>query len=119
MAKIIFHTGDFSAAPVDVEVLGDLRATSAAASVLGGGLRAPEGDQDRHVFSNCDHVLNGLRLAVGEKRVSPDEVDFVFHHNGESTNLTLTKVGCFQHWPQGFFDQFTIDVAKLGRIRRS
>lgn len=119
MAKIIFHTGDFSAAPAGVEVIGDLRATQAESSALGGSLRAPEGEVDRHVFSNCDHVLNGLRVAVGEKKVDPSDVDFIFHHEGTQQHLKLTDWGNFEQWPAHFFAQFSIDVAKLGRMRRS
>jgi predicted ATPase len=33
-------------------------------------------------------------------------------------HLGFTQTGGMENWPQGFFDQYQIDVSALGRIRR-
>jgi predicted ATPase len=69
--------------------------------------------------SHSDHVLNGIRRAVREKILQPQEV--VLHYfnrreelkGGESqvTSLQVGLDGNIDHWPAGFFDQFERDLA--------
>jgi predicted ATPase len=75
------------------------------------------------VETHSDHVLNGMRRAIGEHAfLRPDKA--VVHFFDHATPLTVqelrfTERGSVSHWPQGFFDQYQIDVAALGRLRRS
>lgn len=74
--------------------------------------------------THSDHVLNGIRRAIGEyKHLTHDQA--VIHYfesqeNGDPRVLPLgfTPIGGVSDWPSGFFDQYQIDVASLGRIRR-
>jgi predicted ATPase len=75
------------------------------------------------VETHSDHVLNGMRRAIGEHAyLKPNKA--VVHFFDHATpldvqELRFTERGSVSHWPQGFFDQYQIDVAALGRLRRS
>lgn len=74
--------------------------------------------------THSDHVLNGIRRAIGEHGyLRSDRAIVHFFESGESEEpvvhqLGFTPVGGITHWPKGFFDQYQIDVSSLGRIRR-
>ncbi|MEQ8949704.1 DUF3696 domain-containing protein, partial [Parvibaculum sp.] len=76
--------------------------------------------------THSDHVLNGIRRAIGEHRFLPAEsaLAYFFREDqpGEphplADQLRFSNTGGISHWPPGFFDQYQIDVASLGRIRR-
>ena len=72
------------------------------------------------VETHSDHVLNGVRRAIGEfELLSPeDAVIHFFDETSRPVSLEFTAGGGISHWPPGFFDQFQIDVAALTRIRR-
>ncbi|CAJ0849115.1 hypothetical protein AMST5_00078 [freshwater sediment metagenome] len=76
------------------------------------------------VETHSDHVLNGVRKAIGElSYLSHDDAIVHFFPSSESDEaliqqLGFTPLGGLANWPQGFFDQYQIDVAALGRIRR-
>jgi predicted ATPase len=74
------------------------------------------------VETHSDHVLNGIRLAIGERKFLPASEAIVQFFSGatqaEVEQLSFTAVGGISHWPRGFFDQFVIDTASLGRVRR-
>lgn len=71
------------------------------------------------VETHSDHVLNGVRRAIGEGRILPADEAIVhfFDSNGAQT-LSFTETGGVSHWPRGFFDQYQFDVAALTRVRR-
>ena len=72
------------------------------------------------VETHSDHVLNGIRRAIGEAQLLSHD-DAIIHFFDETTApmaLEFTPGGGISHWPRGFFDQFQIDVAALTRIRR-
>lgn len=76
------------------------------------------------VETHSDHVLNGVRRAIGEHRVLGAS-DAVVHYfdtaEGDKPRVTalhFTAVGGVSTWPSGFFDQYPIDVAALTRVRR-
>jgi len=75
------------------------------------------------VETHSDHVLNGIRRAIGEYKELPntDAIVHFFSANEDTPALELafTPIGGVSHWPQGFFDQYQIDTAALGRIRRN
>lgn len=74
------------------------------------------------VETHSDHVLNGIRRGIGEYKTLPygDAIVHFFEtgDNMEVNSLSFTPVGGVSHWPQGFFDQYQIDTAALGRVRR-
>lgn len=74
--------------------------------------------------THSDHVLNGIRRAIGESKTLNDDSALV-HFFGttdegapEFLPLRFTPTGGLSNWPKRFFDQYEIDVAALARIRR-
>jgi predicted ATPase len=73
--------------------------------------------------THSDHVLNGIRRAIGEYHYLSHEsaVTYFFEVAGNDPpveQLEFNAIGGTNNWPKGFFDQYQIDVASLGRIRR-
>lgn len=74
--------------------------------------------------THSDHVLNGIRRAIGEHRYLPHANALVHFFDSleddasQVQKLEFTAVGGISHWPKGFFDQYQIDIASLGRVRR-
>lgn len=76
------------------------------------------------IETHSDHVLNGIRTAIGVGRAGLD-VNKVAVHFFESEaqsdfvrTLRIEKTGSVSDWPKGFFDQAERDLAQLARIRR-
>lgn len=73
------------------------------------------------IETHSDHVLNGIRRTIGERR-SLAAKDAIVHYFGveepEPQGLSFTDRGEISSWPPGFFDQYQLDVAALTRIRR-
>lgn len=77
------------------------------------------------IETHSDHVINGIRRAVGEYGYLKPSMA-VLHwfgsddERGEMSHATLAigETGSVSDWPKGFFDQYQIDVASLGRVRR-
>ncbi len=76
------------------------------------------------VETHSDHVLNGIRRAIGEHHYLPCGEAIVHFFDSDEEDaprvipLRFTPTGGVSDWPAGFFDQYQIDVAALGRIRR-
>jgi predicted ATPase len=75
------------------------------------------------VETHSDHVLNGIRRAIGEFEYLShgDAIVHFFESDDDTCSVTplrFTETGGISDWPPGFFDQYPIDVAALGRIRR-
>jgi predicted ATPase len=72
------------------------------------------------VETHSDHVLNGIRRAIGDHRALPASQAIVhfFDTDNAPETLTFTETGGVAAWPRGFFDQFQLDVAALTRVRR-
>jgi predicted ATPase len=76
------------------------------------------------VETHSDHVLNGIRRAIGEhRRLKADQAIvhfFDLNASGEPevSTLRFTPTGGLSDWPRRFFDQYQIDVAALARVRR-
>ncbi len=73
------------------------------------------------VETHSDHVLNGIRRAIGEHRIlsaSQATVHFFDEDVSAPQALEFTESGGIVSWPRGFFDQFQLDVAALTRVRR-
>ena len=69
------------------------------------------------VETHSDHLLNGIRLAVRDGLVKPDNVALHFFGQGgkvgQVTTLALDRNGAVSDWPEGFFDQAENDLAIL------
>lgn len=74
------------------------------------------------VETHSDHILNGIRRAIGvERYLSADQAIVHFFHGDDTPeieHLRFTELGGVSDWPTGFFDQYQIDTAALGRARR-
>ncbi|MCM2505424.1 DUF3696 domain-containing protein [Aureimonas altamirensis] len=79
------------------------------------------------IETHSDHVINGIRRAVAEHSYL-DAASAILHWFGDDgdvqegpvfSTLAIGDTGNLSDWPKGFFDQYQIDVAALGRIRRS
>lgn len=72
------------------------------------------------IETHSDHILNGVRRAIGEHHVL-DHDDAIVHYFSSDplvTSLRFTPTGGIETWPLGFFDQSQVDVTALTRIRR-
>lgn len=73
------------------------------------------------VETHSDHVLNGLRLAVRNKRLSPEAVALHFFARIEGDNVVRLEArspsvddnGRISEWPEGFFDEWDTALAEL------
>ena len=69
------------------------------------------------VETHSDHLLSGIRLAVKDGLLQPDDVALHFVGQGgvpgQVTTLAVDKNGAVSDWPAGFFDQAENDLAVL------
>jgi predicted ATPase len=76
------------------------------------------------VETHSDHLLNGIRRAIGEHHVLGAEQALVHFFDvkpdgqPDMARLSFTPAGGLSDWPRKFFDQYQIDVAALARVRR-
>lgn len=72
------------------------------------------------VETHSDHILNGIRRAIGEHKILTAEqaTVYFFDTNFSPTNLEFTETGSIKSWPAGFFDQYQLDITALTKIRR-
>ncbi len=77
------------------------------------------------VETHSDHVLNGVRRAIGVDRLLPAERARCIFFGAQGaegepwTSLGFTEAGGVERWPALFFDQYQMDVALLAKVRRS
>ena len=71
------------------------------------------------IETHSDHVLNGIRLAVRDRKATPENVGFYHSQWGmgaKSPTLTLLDLdenGRLPEWPDGFFDEIERSLARL------
>lgn len=76
------------------------------------------------IETHSDHLVNGIQLAVAEKKIDYNDVTInFFQHNIDSLQpevhpITITSNGELSDWPSGFFDQTQIDFAELFNLRK-
>lgn len=67
--------------------------------------------------THSDHVVNGVRLAVKQERLTPEQA--VFHYfRGDGTGVEVVSPrvkpdGKLDHWPRGFFDELENTLDQL------
>lgn len=70
------------------------------------------------VETHSDHLLNGLRLAVKDSVLSPNDLHVHFFTGTSDSghgvlSLNVDREGRIANWPEGFFDQSERDLARL------
>jgi predicted ATPase len=68
------------------------------------------------VETHSDHLLNGVRIAIRDKFISPEDVAIYFFTGKEEARvvkLSVSGAGDISDWPDGFFDQSEKDLASL------
>lgn len=79
--------------------------------------RAAAGGSQVILETHSDHVLNGVRLAVAEGILPPDQVVIhYFERAGLDVRMTtpaVTRTGRLDVWPEGFFDQHERNLSRL------
>ena len=67
--------------------------------------------------THSDHFMDGVRIAVREGIISPMQVSFhYFERQGAKAAVTSPQIdedGRLSYWPNGFFDQHELNLAKL------
>jgi predicted ATPase len=69
--------------------------------------------------SHSDHVLNGIRVAVRQERVAPEQVTIHFfgrnEETGEHTIMSpqIDRDGRITEWPEHFFDEYEKSLEAL------
>lgn len=78
------------------------------------------------VETHSDHVVNGMRKAVGCDALLSND-DLILYYFGASVGseppspperMTVGATGELSRWPKGFFDQIEDDLGMLARARR-
>lgn len=79
--------------------------------------RAVAGGAQVILETHSDHVLDGVRLAVLDRVLSPSDVTIhFFERNGSNATITTPDVssdGRLDVWPSGFFDQHERNLSRL------
>jgi predicted ATPase len=73
------------------------------------------------VESHSDHILNGLRQVVRDKKLGSDQLAIHFFNRRERLpengsqiiSPVIDEKGQLSVWPEGFFDQYEKDLAQL------
>ncbi|MFK0015472.1 DUF3696 domain-containing protein [Streptomyces sp. NPDC091027] len=69
------------------------------------------------VETHSDHVINGVRLAVKQRRLAPDQVVLhYFRGDGTGVGFVTPRVdedGLLDQWPEGFFDELENTLDQL------
>ncbi len=81
--------------------------------------RAAKSGLQVFVETHSDHFIDGIRVAVREGVLSPNEVVFhYFERQGDETTVTSPVIdsdGRLSEWPAGFFDQHEMNLVRLLR----
>jgi predicted ATPase len=74
------------------------------------------------VESHSDHLLNGIRVAVKQGKVAPEQVGLAFFEPSPNfdteglravRNIKVRQDGRLDHWPDGFFDEWDRNLDEL------
>lgn len=79
------------------------------------------------VETHSDHVINGIRIQVLKEVLSPDDSQFYYFELGTGNeyiaptskvhNPKINEYGQFDHWPSGFFDEWSSALNEMIRLR--
>ncbi len=69
------------------------------------------------IETHSDHVLNGVRLAIKKKVLSPEDTQIHYFNPRDSDSQVVPIIirpdGSLDQWPTGFFDQIEKDLDQL------
>jgi hypothetical protein len=70
------------------------------------------------IFTNNDHFLNGVRIAVLDGKLDPKDIEIEFWPSeGPNVqygmNMFIDKNGRIDEWPEGFFDEMDKALMRL------
>ena len=73
------------------------------------------------IETHSDHILNGVRVAVKEGLISPEQTNFLFFTRDVIDNRIkhyilnpkINRDGQIDDWPDGFFDEWDMQLTKL------
>lgn len=73
------------------------------------------------VETHSDHLVNGVRIAVHEGKISPDLVKILFFQRSEQPgesftsllDLKISREGRIDQWPENFFDEWDKALERL------
>lgn len=77
------------------------------------------------VETHSDHIINGIQIAVAERKTNNElvTINFFSHHENstqpEVQPIKLNEKGELTDWPKGFFDQTQLDYSHLIRLRKN
>ncbi|MDR1938780.1 MAG: DUF3696 domain-containing protein [Tannerellaceae bacterium] len=77
------------------------------------------------IETHSDHVINGVQIAVAEKKIKNTDVTVNFFTQEKNENqpsvkpIRMLEKGELTDWPKGFFDQSQLDYSRLIQIRRN
>jgi predicted ATPase len=77
------------------------------------------------VETHSDHLLNGIRLAVHDGKIEPEEVQLHYFQRQEKEGMMVSEVtspnidknGRIDEWPDGFFDEWEKNLITLLKPR--
>ena len=75
------------------------------------------------IETHSEHIINGIRLATLDEDIDNNNISInFFESNDESPepniiNIKVNAMNDLTDWPQGFFDQQTIDIGTIFRSR--
>ena len=71
------------------------------------------------IETHSEHILNGIRIAVKDKRVPDDNVIFHYFRKkisadcSEAISIFVDQNGMLDNWPEGFFDEMEQSLTRL------
>jgi hypothetical protein len=75
------------------------------------------------IETHSDHVMDGVRIAIREGILKPDDTAFHYFVRSETSAVITTPQidgeGRLSEWPEGFFDQHRRNMARLVRPKAS
>ena len=74
------------------------------------------------IETHSDHLLNGIRIALREGIIEPEDVAIYFFtgkNDPQVVRLSVSKNGDISEWPEGFFDQSERDLAEIAGWSRT
>ena len=80
-------------------------------------VRAAKAGVQSFIETHSDHFMDGVRIAVRDGLIAPEEVAFYyFDRHGSNAFVSTPKIdkdGRLSQWPSGFFDQHEENLMKL------
>lgn len=129
MHMLFFYCGNYNLIPPDekneLQVISQVTENGATMTQRGVDLleQARNSDHPMRVYSNIEHVFNGLRIAImNADSLSICKKVHVIHTNDDSTVLhcdITTNGRVHGGYPDGLFDQNLKNQIELGRGRQT